>query len=368
MYVANFETESGFDKLYVGGVQYSGSTNPGVLTPATISWTSDYSIVSSGWKICEGCRCGATHSYCYKDNGYCYYGISSSSYDYTCAGKCTNSYVTEYKNFFNIAHMTNRISEVDWAITDGANAVEIDVAYDDDGNNGAKPEWSWHGYACDCSCAIGASGGVCWQMSSNCDRWEYIDTMFEHIATTDLELVHLDNKVTEDYVGHNFVKKLDATKKTEAGKRIAQKVIDKLFKKGFGGRVLIGGQSSKNFLDGAKEIIDSNGYHERVYYSVDGDDKANAVGYGISKPILDKLNTPNIAFVYGISTCSGKENSNYIPDLNQAATDEVPIVIGWTIDYQSTAIRYIDAGVNGIITNFPGTIKSAASSKGLLAR
>merc|ERR1712039_592548 len=173
--------------------------------------------------------------------------------------------------------------------------------------------------------------------------------MFEHIATTDLELVHLDNKVTEDYVGHYFVKKLGETQKKDAGKRIAQKVIDKLFKKGFGGRVLIGGQSSEDFLEGAKEIIDSNGYHERVYYSVDGDDKANAVSYGTA-------------------VCSGSENSNYIPDLNQAATDEVPIVIGWTIDYQSTAIRYIDAGVNGIITNFPGTIKSAASSKGLLAR
>lgn len=367
LYVAQFQTERGFDFLHVNGASYSGSSNPGVIAKGTIGWTSDYSVVKGGWKVCKGCRCPSSHSYCYKTDGHCYYSLTSNSWSSTCAGSCTSSYVHEYKNFYNIGHMTNRISEVDWAITNGANAVEIDVGYADDGNNGAKPAWSWHGYPCDCSCGIGASGGVCWQMDSNCDKYENIDNMLAHLATTDLEMVELDNKVTTDYVGHTFKKKLTDAKKTQAGERIANKVIDKLLKKGFGGKVLVGGQSSMKFLKGAKAVFDANGYQDRVYYSVDGDDDGNGVSWENTKKALDTLGTDKLAFVNGISACSPKSDSNFLPGIREAKRAGIPIIIGWSIDYQSTAKTWIDAGVNGIITNFPDVIKSAAESKNLKA-
>jgi len=49
-----FRTESGYDFLNVGGVDYSGSTGPanGAYSGA-ISWTSDYSVTNSGWKLCK---------------------------------------------------------------------------------------------------------------------------------------------------------------------------------------------------------------------------------------------------------------------------------------------------------------------------
>ena len=50
-----FDTELNYDKLSVGGVNYSGSVGPmGVIVQArsTISWESDRSLTGTGWLIC----------------------------------------------------------------------------------------------------------------------------------------------------------------------------------------------------------------------------------------------------------------------------------------------------------------------------
>jgi len=53
--VSAFSTESGYDILTVGGTRYSGTSGPpGGAFSGVISWSSDYSIVSSGWKLCSG--------------------------------------------------------------------------------------------------------------------------------------------------------------------------------------------------------------------------------------------------------------------------------------------------------------------------
>merc|ERR1719282_2182487 len=52
--VEAFSTESGYDILTVGGTRYSGTSGPpsGSFSGA-ISWSSDYSVGSSGWKLCK---------------------------------------------------------------------------------------------------------------------------------------------------------------------------------------------------------------------------------------------------------------------------------------------------------------------------
>merc|ERR1719293_634631 len=51
--VQAFSTESGYDFLRMGGSSYSGSSGPASGTySGTISWSSDYSVVQSGWKLC----------------------------------------------------------------------------------------------------------------------------------------------------------------------------------------------------------------------------------------------------------------------------------------------------------------------------
>jgi hypothetical protein len=53
--VQDFSTEGGYDKLTVNAIAYSGQAGPeGVVPSGEITWTSDYSVTSSGWKICFG--------------------------------------------------------------------------------------------------------------------------------------------------------------------------------------------------------------------------------------------------------------------------------------------------------------------------
>jgi hypothetical protein len=53
--VTAFSTESGYDRLTVNGVQYSGTSGPNgvqVAAGSTITFTSDGSVTSSGFEIC----------------------------------------------------------------------------------------------------------------------------------------------------------------------------------------------------------------------------------------------------------------------------------------------------------------------------
>merc|ERR1719188_1665168 len=52
--VQAFSTESGYDFLTMGGSTYSGSSGPASGTySGSITWSSDYSVTNSGWKICK---------------------------------------------------------------------------------------------------------------------------------------------------------------------------------------------------------------------------------------------------------------------------------------------------------------------------
>lgn len=53
--VVSFDTESFFDKLTVNGFVFSGTTGPqGVVPSGSIDWSSDFSVTSTGWKLCPG--------------------------------------------------------------------------------------------------------------------------------------------------------------------------------------------------------------------------------------------------------------------------------------------------------------------------
>jgi hypothetical protein len=55
--VSEFNTEGYFDWLKVNGHKYSGGSGPAVgtdLTGAAVTWSSDYSVIRKGWRICTG--------------------------------------------------------------------------------------------------------------------------------------------------------------------------------------------------------------------------------------------------------------------------------------------------------------------------
>jgi hypothetical protein len=60
--VERFNTESGHDKLTVNGVHYTSTAGPHGVTPTgTILWTTDHSVVKSGWKLCRGTSLDSQH-------------------------------------------------------------------------------------------------------------------------------------------------------------------------------------------------------------------------------------------------------------------------------------------------------------------
>jgi len=85
----HFNTQSGFDFLTVNDERFSGTDGPGTMefalgTNVNMSWRSDGSVTSSGWKICFGngternslahcCPCGHIRAHCgpYSDSYRC---------------------------------------------------------------------------------------------------------------------------------------------------------------------------------------------------------------------------------------------------------------------------------------------------------
>ena len=53
LYFTHFQTATG-DSLTINGQQYSGTSGPsqGIITASIIQWSSDVSVVSSGWQMC----------------------------------------------------------------------------------------------------------------------------------------------------------------------------------------------------------------------------------------------------------------------------------------------------------------------------
>ena len=52
------------------------------------------------------------------------------------------------QGFYSIAHLTNNIFAVDWAVCEGANTLEIELQFKDDGT----PSAFFHSSICDCCC------------------------------------------------------------------------------------------------------------------------------------------------------------------------------------------------------------------------
>jgi hypothetical protein len=264
-----------------------------------------------------------------------------------------------------VAHMANTTGAVDWALTQGANGVEMDVNFL---SSGQIDEFR-HGGICDCStlCAIGSTCGsdnvcrVLWDTGGekHCNASAQKDAMMSAIANNaaSLALVYVDSKITDE---------MSDEAKNTAGKEIIR-LFNTAFSKGFRGQVLIGAPSlayTDTYLASAVKEANNSPYKDSYFFTIDGEGASLAPGANFFPTIkaLVKL-SPNRVSSMGITTSVPKR---YYTEIQLAAMNQKNSTIGgnviWTIDDDKAMDMYFSAGANIIVSNQPKRLYDIAKS------
>jgi hypothetical protein len=255
------------------------------------------------------------------------------------------------QGFYNIAHMTNKPEAVDWALGEGANAVEADLQFDGTGN----PTVFNHGGLCDCSCLILKPYGICKAMDSPCGMSSPAADLLAHIATKSaIALTIIDSKMSSS---------ASAAKQKQAGSEVGKLLKEKLFDKGYKGKVIVSVADADNieYLRAVVVAMNATNFKARVYYTIDQENDV--------VPVLEKLiglPTQNRVYATGSSACSPTQ---FFDDVALAAKNRASGVIGltynWTIDSKSSMEKYLGKGTNGMMTNDPKELAALLTSKGI---
>jgi len=266
--------------------------------------------------------------------------------------------------YFAMAHMANSMQAIDWAIEEGANAVEIDVGFDND----MYVQHNKPGGICDCTCSAFAGAQKELNLCSN--AW------FECAARFDLPdvLRHLSSKsaLAQVYIDSKYATMKDSLYST--GSRMAQALLKHLFgwdgttqtDVPFIGFVTIGVPVTSHieYLRGAiaeLKLPKNSEFADRVFYAIDQAGGKKDVD-GVIKALVD-LGTPNRAYANGISACMpdfmiGGTFGNTADVMSAAARrfKEGLLSMGptaWTVDRESAMKQVVDQGAGSIMTNRP---------------
>lgn len=261
---------------------------------------------------------------------------------------------------YNIAHMTNTTTAVNWAVGKGANGVEIDLQfgtcvggaclYCEEGRS--CPYGFYHAGSCDCSCDSGTSPEhVCTPLGDSCFASSDTYSLLGHIARTNLALVYIDSKVNEN---------TDPV----AGASVIALLENELFGAGYRGIVIVGAPELSDFpyLEQAALRAATSPYKNRIYFGFD------QVWYGMT-PVaianLQELPSQNLYYGIGITSCLA---DTFYTEISSAVLSQelgyLDITGIWTIDREESMRTYLDLGVQGVVTNRPGVLAAVLASRG----
>jgi len=264
------------------------------------------------------------------------------------------SFVDCGRDFYNIAHMCNNIATLDWAVQNGANAVEADLQFDNQGN----PTRFYHGAPCDCTCMCPMGlfcsfwkGSICpslrekyfWFVKkppcvakANAAKWLQ---RAGRKYSSKLALIWLDNKVKGK--SESILRK--------SGQKIVKALDNNLFNNGYRGIVILGaeGKHTKPYFD---EIVKSNSPNlNRIYLTMD------SVKMSIARAKLDYPNFKNILYNTGQTACSPfhKLKQDHLNAIRTNVENGVfSGAFAWTYNLKSSMKR-VHPYFDGIITNMP---------------
>lgn len=260
--------------------------------------------------------------------------------------------------YFVIAHMANSTRAIDWALEQGANGIEVDLNFDDRG----MPEIFQHGGICDCQCAHG-NASICSSLSwdgrggriAPCRASASPRTLLEHAAKKQaLALIVIDSKLPN---------RMSHAAQRAAGREVIALIRDRLFAAGYGGYVIVSvaKMTFEEYLRSAAASATGMSFDKRVFFTFDqeGND-ATAV---LTK--LRHVSATGRAYGTGISAClPGRFYRGIgLAERNRAA-GSVSFVYVWTLDSSRSMERYLKAGAQGVITNYPARLRATLAADG----
>ena len=263
--------------------------------------------------------------------------------------------------FYIIAHGTNTINAVNWAIGEGANAVELDLDFTASG----QINQFQHGPFCDCICrcpfpftrrCLQNPTFSCYplrqEFSLPCLAVTAAETLLPYVASrSEIALVYIDAKLE------------DGDDIDVAGNRVIQALEQLLFGNGYAGDVIVGAYNF-DYLEYLRSAAIrgrlTSPYGQRIYFAFENGFRtpfAESVSSLQTIIPIEGFPVPPVIYGHGISSC--------IPvDLNQTdlqlaainkASGAISMAYTWTVDCKLCIENDLDY-VNGIITNYPSRV------------
>ena len=238
-----------------------------------------------------------------------------------------------------IAHQVNTPDAIRWALGQGANGIEIDLNFD-----GTLPVNFYHGTPCDCTCVLNPTSdngcaaltNACTASTSRAEMMNFLGS--SEISHSRLALIYVDAKLEKSMRDY-----------AEAGSNVVRMLNENVLAQGYQGQILLGCYtiSKSDYLRGAlKEAAKSN-YADRYFYTIDVEGKRVEKVWRESL----QLQTNNIVYVTGMSSCVP---INFYDAILESRKKNAYAALGiWTIDKESSMKRYLEAGVDFILTNRP---------------
>lgn len=255
----------------------------------------------------------------------------------------------ERRPVYNIAHMVNSVDKLDEAMKRGANAVEADVTFADNGTTLKL----FHGVPCDCFRA--------------CEVEDRVPTFLQYVRRTtgryggkysqQLALLVLDLKSGN----------IDSKQKYRAGVDIAEKLIENLWYgvppwDAMNVLLSVPSVSDKEMLRGIIQTVTR--FHpvmlDKIGFDISNNDKLETI-----RAVYRELNIGMHRWQGdGVSNCLSflrppARLQSVIDDRDSEGTESyVDKAYQWTVDLPKQLRRSLRRGVDGIITNRPARLKS----------
>ena len=256
----------------------------------------------------------------------------------------TGGPLSERPRLYNIAHMTNTVAAVDWAVSAGANAVEADLKFDE----GGKTTYFHHGKPCDCT-IINRIGkyGVC-RIQPSCEAKDTALDLLHAIARhkKSIALFIIDSKLDESWT---------RSRQQAAGNHIVRLLDKELFGRGYPGRVIVGAPKGTDapFIWAAAETSQGSPNRNRILFTLDGEGKKDSVVIRQLQRIKPDQRSYGVGYPSHLPI-------RYYDQIERAvaarASGELSFVYIWGLDRKRSMRAYLKRGVDGIMTNAPGRL------------